>query len=92
MKGMGVGYFLQINGLTNTQTPDIGMLVGENRDVIGTYCSSFKCGQVIEYSKHGPLVAVGAKEVCPVCKSAEALFYKKISCHKAAIFLEKEKS
>lgn len=69
--------FLKNIGLTNTDTEDLGDLIGFERKIVRqTFCSSYSCQG---YSHKPRFVAESHIEKCPYCKNPNHLLYKTTS-------------
>ena len=74
---MGIADYLKSVGLTNSDTADIGDLVGFERKIVKqTLCSSYTC----QGSGYRPRIVSDIHiSKCPYCKSENHLFYKTTS-------------
>lgn len=74
---MGIADYLKSVGLTNSETADIGDLVGFERKIVKqTLCSSYTC----QGSGYRPrTVSDKHLDQCPFCKSKNHLLYKTTS-------------
>jgi len=75
-------------GLLNYDSTDMSGMVGENKDVIGTFCLSRTCVGAQHVSRYGILVSIVKEKKCPKCKQSDFLSYSSISKFRADKFKE----